>query len=519
MSISVRISNLFNIALHAKEEFSTRFAGYLLLTSCLTFLFIATSSFAYDLEKQVKKYTLENGLKILIVERHFSPTVSLYIRHKVGAVDEQSGKTGTAHFLEHMLFKGTRTIGTKDLSKEEKILDEIARTGQAIDQERLKEKADPVKIKQLRNRLEELQKEHGDLFLSNEIDRLYTENGADQLNASTGQDVTTYQVNLPANKLELWARIESERMVSPIFREFYTEREVIMEERRQSIESDPDGKLLEQFLAAAFAAHPYRRPILGWPSDMSYLSMNDLNGFLKRYHTPDNTVIAVVGNVEPLHVMQIIRKYFGPISPARMPLHPVTTEPIQLGERRININFEANPRLIIGYHKPAPPAYDDYVFDVIQNLLTEGRTSRLYKTLVEESAIAENVHSMNGMPGARYDNLFTVYASPRHPHSLGELETALIKELERLKKEPISARELERVKNTIKADFIRSLDSNAELASMLSYYETVTGDYRYIINNLNIIDKITSDDILRVAQKYFTDDNKTIALLHSKISK
>jgi len=491
---------------------STRF---LYLTVCLMgILLLATSSFAYDLEKHVKKYTLGNGLKILIVERDFSPTVSLYIRHKAGAVEEQCGKTGTAHFLEHMLFKGTRTIGAKNFAREKMILDEIFLTGQELDQENRKEKAaDPSKLKGLQDKLARLEKEHGVLFLSNEIDRLYTENGADQLNASTGQDVTTYQVSLPANKLELWARIESERMIAPVFREFYTERKVIMEERRQSIESDPDGKLLEQFLAAAFIAHPYGRPILGWPYDMSYLSTNDLHSFLKSYHTPSNTVIAVVGNVRHGDVLRIIRKYFGSIPSGKIPFSPITTEPPQRGERRIHVSFEANPRLMMGYHKPALPAYDDYVFDIIDTLLTDGRISRLYKTLVEETGIAESVRSMSGMPGTRYPNLFTLYATPRHPHSLAELEAALVNELERLKKEPVSKKELDRIKNTIKAAFIRSLDSNAELASMLSYFETVAGDYHYIVNHLKTIDEINSEDILRVAGTYFTDENKTVALL------
>jgi predicted Zn-dependent peptidase len=490
------------------------------LTICLTgILFFTASCFAYDLEKQVKQYTLENGLKILIVKRDFSPTVSLYIRHKVGAVDEPMGKTGTAHFLEHMLFKGTRTIGTKNFAREKVLLDEISRTGQALDQESMKkEKADSSRLKSLQSRLEELETEQRKLILSNEIDRLYTENGAEGLNASTGQDVTTYQVSLPANKLELWARIEAERMMAPVFREFYTERKVIMEERRQSIESDPDGKLLEQFLAAAFMAHPYGRPILGWPYDMSYLSMNDLDSFLKSYHTPSNTVIAVVGNIQQDDVLQLIRKYFGPIPSGTIPFSPVTEEPPQTGERRISVSFDANPRMILGYHKPSLPAHEDYVFDVIETLLTDGRISRLYKILVEEKALAESVSSTSGMPGARYPNLFTIYATPRHSHSLAELETALIHELERLKKEPVSARELERVKNTMKASFLRSLDSNAELAGMLSYFETVAGDYRYIVRHLNIIDEITPDDISRVAKKYFTDDNKTIAFLSKKSS-
>ncbi len=485
------------------------------LAACLIgLLLLASSASAYDLEKQVKKFTLPNGLKVLIVERTFSPTVSLYLCHKVGALNESSGKTGAAHFLEHMLFKGTTTIGARDYGREHKMLAAIARTGEALDQERLKEKAaDQAKMARLRKKLESLQKEHRALMISNEINRLYTENGAENLNASTGQDLTTYQVSLPANKLELWARIESDRMVNPVFREFYTEREVIMEERRQSIESDPDGKLLEQFLAAAFIAHPYGRPIIGWPYDMSYLSPKELENFLRRHHTPDNTVIAVVGDVKPGEVIGIIEKYFGAIPPSGIPLTPITTEPLQLGERRIRVDFAANPRLLIGYHKPTLPDYDDYVFDVIQTLLTDGRTSRLYKTLVEEKGIAEAVRSGNGMPGTRYPNLFTFYATPRHPHTLAELETALDGELERLKKEPVGARELEKAKNTIKADFLRSLDSNSGLAGMLSYFEIVAGDYRYIIKNMEIINKITPEDILRTARKYFTRENKTVAVL------
>ncbi len=484
--------------------------------SLIFVLLRTTSAFSYDLEKQVKKYTLDNGLKILIVERDFSPTVSLYIRHKVGAVDEKSGKTGTAHFLEHMLFKGTNTIGTKNIIKEKKLLKMISQTGEALDRELMKEKeADKLKIKNLQNKLEQFEKEHEAIIISNEIDRLYTENGADSLNASTSQDVTTYQVSLPANKLELWARIESERMLSPVFREFYAERKVVMEERRQRIESDPDGMLLEQFLAVAFIAHPYRRPIIGWPSDINYLTMTDLEGFLRDYHTPSNTVIAVVGDIKHRDVLQVIKKYFGAIPNGLINSNPITKEPPQSGERRININFEANPRLIIGYHKPSLPDHDDYVFDVIQTMLTDGRTSRLYKSLVESRSIAESISASNGLPGTRYPNLFTIYASPRHPHHLAELEAAIVSELERLKKEPIATRELDKVKNTLKADFIKSLDSNAELAAMLSYYETIAGDYRYIINHIKTIDKINSDDIQRVAKKYFTDFNKTVATLQS----
>ena len=250
------------------------------IVSALLFLILPDVGYSYDLEKRVVSHTLKNGLKILMVERHLSPTVSFYIRHRVGSVDEDEGKTGTAHLLEHMMFKGTKTIGTKNYSRESKILRLISETGRNLDLERMKgERADKNRIDLLNNQIDELQQEHKKWFLENEIDRLYTENGADDVNASTGKDLTTYHISLPSNKIELWARIEADRMTNPVFREFYSERSVVMEERRQRIESDPEGLLYEQFLATAYIAHPYRRPILGWPSDIRFLSLEYMEAF------------------------------------------------------------------------------------------------------------------------------------------------------------------------------------------------------------------------------------------------
>ncbi|MDX9821694.1 MAG: pitrilysin family protein, partial [Syntrophales bacterium] len=260
----------------------------------------------FDLEERVQKHVLSNGLTVLLFERRQSPTVSLYIRYRAGAVDEPEGKTGMAHLLEHMMFKGTKTIGSKSFSQERPILDKIADTGRLLDAERReKGRADAARIETLTKRLEQLQQSHRRWTVSNEIDRLYTENGAADLNASTGQDLITYHVSLPANKIELWARIESDRMRNTVFREFFAERDVVMEERRQRSESDPGGKLYEQFIAAAFTAHPYRRPILGWPSDMRNLDMDTMAEFYRRTHAPNNTVIAVVGDVNAATAMKL----------------------------------------------------------------------------------------------------------------------------------------------------------------------------------------------------------------------
>lgn len=480
-------------------------------------IFLSPPLFSYELAEKVQTYTLKNGLRLLMLERRLSPTVAIYIRYRAGAVDEAEGKTGTAHLLEHMMFKGTRTIGTRNYAAEKKLLLRIERVGTALDREKAKGNAahSPL-FARLTDQLTALQKQQRRLTLSNEIDRLYSENGAVGLNASTGQDLTTYQVSIPANRIELWARIEADRMVHPVFREFYTERDVVMEERRQRSESDPDGKLLESYLAAAFIAHPYRRPILGWPSDMRYLDIAYMTKYFRDMHAPNNTVIAMVGDLQPSTALKIVEKYFGRIPAQKLASPPITEEPRQSGERRVEVIFDAEPQMILGYHKPPPPVFADYLFDMIESILTKGRTSRLFKTLVQEKGLAETIQAANGLPGSRYPNQFVIFATPRHPHTLGELEQAIDREIERLQREPISESELEKVKNQIRADFIRGLDSNAGLAGMLSYYEALLGDYRYLAEYTTTIDRITTDDILQAARTYLTPENRTVATLIKK---
>ena len=485
---------------------------FITATTWILLLLLPSPLFSYNIENRIQAFTLKNGLRLLMLERHLSPTVSMYIRYRSGAVDEADGKTGTAHLLEHMMFKGTKTIGAKNYPREQKLLLKIEAAGTALDREKMKgNRADRTAIERLTRRLTVLQNSHRQRTVSNEIDRLYTENGAVGLNASTGQDLTTYQVSIPANRIELWARIESDRMVNPVFREFYTERDVVMEERRQRSESDPDGKLLERYLATAFIAHPYRRPVIGWPSDIRYLDMAYMRRFFKNTHAPNNTVIAIVGDIQPTEVLRLVKKYFGPIPAQKLTSVPVTEEPVQSGERRVEVLYGADPKLIIGYHKPPPPDLSDYVFDLIEYLLTRGRTARLYKTLVEEKGLAKSIQAHNGVPGARYPNQLVFFATPRHPHTSNDLERAMDEEIERLKSEPVSDSELEKWKNQLRADFIRGLDSNARLAGMLSYYEALVGDYRYLTGYTATIDKITPDDIRQVARTYLTRENRTVA--------
>jgi predicted Zn-dependent peptidase len=472
---------------------------------------------AIDLDRTVHRYTLPNGLRLLVAERRISPTVSCYIRYKDGSVDEREEYSGTAHFLEHLLFKGTETIGTTDWNRERKLLAAIEELSGRLDDERKRGAAgDRKKIEDLEGRLRALEEESASLVTANEIDLLYTESGAVDLNASTGCDLTTYHVSLPANRLELWARIEADRMADAVFREFRKERQVIEEERRQTVESVPERMLTELFLGTAFLSHPYRRPIIGWPSRIPFLDIRYVRDFYRTYHVPDNAVVAVVGDVDPGRVLSVVTRYFGAVPARELPPGEMAGESAQAGERRAEYVGGANGKLLVGYHKPTLPSPDDTVFDLIDVILTGGRTSRLHRILVEEKEVASSIESTSAFPGVRYPNLFVFFASPRAPHGTAELEAALLAELERLRREPVTDREIEKAKNIYRAQLLREMSTNEGFASLLSYFEIIAGDFRYLSKQLEAMEKVTADDIRRVAAAYFVEKNRTVAVLKGK---
>lgn len=490
---------------------------FIFLLIVALFQALAAEALSFSLEDKVFKTKLKNGITVLIMERHISPTVALYIRHRIGAVDEDEGETGAAHMLEHMMFKGTKTIGTKNYAAEKKILGAIEKTGAALDIEKQKgKKANAKVIEQLSAQLKKLQDQHKHYVTPSEIDRIYTQNGGSDMNASTGQDITTYMVSLPANKIELWARIESDRLLNPVFREFYTERDVVMEERRQRTDANPDGKLYEAFMSTAYSLHPYRNPIIGWPQDIVRYSPSTMKKYFEKYRAPHKTVIAVVGAVNTHDTLKVINKYFGLIPASGNKEKEIPAEPKQTEERRVEVSFDANPMMIIGFHKPNFPAYDDYVFDVLETILADGRTSRLYNLLVTQMRIADSVRVYNGMPASRFPNLFTIFAQPRHPYTNADLEKEIVAQLEKIKTEPVTAEELTRAKNKMRMDFIQRLDSNPRLASTLSYFEVLLGDYRYFSDYLKNIEKITSQDIQKAANTYLNKENRTVAVLERK---
>ena len=473
---------------------------------------------AQNLADRVVEHTFPNGLKLLMIERHTSPTVAPYILFKAGSVDESDDARGIAHMLEHMLFKGTKTIGTIDYEKEKVVLAEIDKIGDALDMERAKgARADAAKITELEEALKAQQEIAKEWVVSSEYTEIYTQHGSTGFNAGTSVDYTIYTVELPSNKLELWAMLESDRLKNAVLRQFYVEREAVKEERRMAVDTRPGGKLYEQFIAASFTAHPYGMPIIGWPSDIAMLNRKKAEEFFRIHYAPNNSVMVIVGDIDVQKTIKLIEKYFGDIPSQPLPDEVTVQEPTQEGERRIEVEFDAEPQMMIGFHKPTIPHFDDYVLDMISAILSDGRTSRFYKNIVEEG-IAVSADSINGYPGARYDNLFVVSATPRSPNTTVEVEEAIYAQLEKLKTEPVAEKEFKRILKQIDAGFIRALSSNAGMANQLAFYEGIAGDWRYILNWRKKMYEITPDDIMRVAQTYFKKSNRTVATLVKKES-
>jgi predicted Zn-dependent peptidase len=479
--------------------------------------FISLPSFAQTLADRVVEHTLKNGMKVLIVERHEAPVVSMNLTYGVGGVNEYIGITGIAHLYEHMAFKGSRTIGTKDYKKEAPLLSEMDRLYAKILSERAKgSRADAKKLGELEKKFEKVQQQAQDLVVNNELGQLYERNGAEGFNASTGKDLTRYTVSLPSNRLPLWAAVESDRMAYPVLREFYKEKQVVMEERRLRYDNSPDGKLYEAFLSTAFWAHPYGLPVIGWPSDIENMTRPKTEDFFKTHYGPNNAVIAIVGDVRPKEVIGLMNDTFGRLPATEKPTRVEAIEPEQKGERRVEIEFDAEPRLMMGFHKPEIGTKEDDVFDVLDSILGGGRSSRLYRSLVKEKRLAVSVSTSSGTPGGKYPNLFVINAVPRAPHTNGEVEEAIMAELERLKTEAVEPKELQKTLNQLDAYLVRSLQSNSGLASQLAFYDAVAGDWRYILSSHDRMAKVTEEDLRQTAKKYFVKTNRVVATLVKK---
>ncbi|MFI5183078.1 MAG: M16 family metallopeptidase [Vicinamibacteria bacterium] len=478
--------------------------------------FAASAQDLASFEKRVTRKVLPNGLRILVCERREAPVFSFLTHVDVGSDREVPGTAGLAHMFEHMAFKGTDTIGTTDFAAEKIALEKVEVAYAAYDLERRRPVGrDDKRLADLEKAWKAAMAEADQYVVRNAFGEIIEREGGVGLNASTGNEATRYHYSLPANRLELWAYLESERFLKPVMREFYKERDVVMVERRMRVDSNPVGRTIEQLQAAAFTAHSYGQPPIGWPSDLRAFSATDAKDFFERYYVPANMVVAVVGDVSATDVVPLAEKYLG-----RLPFRPVppplrTEEPPQKAERQVVVHDPAQPFYAEAYHKGNILDPDDAVYDVISDLLSAGRTSRLYRSLVRDKRIAAGAGGFGGFPGDKYPNLFVVYAFPTPGHAPEEVRDGIRSEIERLKNEDVTAEELQMVKTRAKADLIRSLDGNEGLAQELALYETRYGDWRELFRQVDRIEKVTKEDVRRVALKTFVESNRTVAMIQS----
>ena len=467
-------------------------------------------------EKRVTVKVLDNGLTVLVCERPEAPVFSFFTHVDVGADREFPGITGLAHMFEHMAFKGTDRIGSKDYAAEKVALEKVEKAYAAYDEERRREVGrDEKKLAELEKAWKGAISEADKYALKEEFGEIVERNGGEGLNAFTSSDETAYHYSFPSNRLDLWAYLESERFLHPVMREFYKERDVVFEERRLRTDSQPVGRLLEQFLGAAFIAHPYGRPVVGWASDLQSFSATDAINFFDRYYVPSNMVVAVVGDVKASTVIPAAEKYFGRLRARPKPEPLRTVEPTQIAEREVVLREATQPWYIEGYHKPGARDRDDAVYDAIQDLMSNGRTSRLYRSLVRDKKIAAFSGGFNGFPGQKYPNLFVFFAVTTPGHTPEEIRDATRAEIERLKKEDITDEELKMIKTRAKADLIRKLGENQGLAFQLGATQALFGDWREIFRQVERIDKVTKADIRRVANQTFLASNRTVGVIES----
>jgi zinc protease len=407
----------------------------------------------------VKTTTLKNGMKILVQEDHSIPNVALYIFYRIGSRNERPGTTGLSHFFEHMMFNGAKKYGPG-------------------------------------------------LF-----DRTMEDAGGSN-NAYTNNDLTVYQDWFPRSALELIFDLEADRIRDLSFdpQVIESERGVVASERRTSVDSNNFGILYEQLSATAFNAHPYQWPVVGWMVDIENWKIEDLRSHFEMGYSPSNATMVVVGDVTADEIFRLAQKYIEPIA-SHAPPPPVTTrEPEQLGERRVVVRkFAQLPILMIGYHTPESAHADYYALQVLQTILFAGQSSRMYQRLVDKDQIALFV---NGGAGLSLDpSLFRVTAQPKAGIAPEKLEQAIYEEFDRVKSGGVTDQEMEKSKNILLASFYRQIRTINDRANLLGSYEVYIGDYRKLFTAAQDYSRVTKADVQRVAQKYFTDRNRTVATL------
>ncbi len=471
---------------------------------------------------------LPNGFRLLMVERHEEPRIAGGWVVKVGSANEHLGTTGISHLFEHMMFKGTPTLGTKDakrdlelIAEQERVRGEMRREEAAMRVALREGKLDDVtkpenftpRYRELEGEFKKLIDEQRQLLVKNEFDRVYTTAGASGMNAFTSEDMTGYFITVPSNKLELWCWMESERLLRPVFREFYAERDVVYEERRMRIESTPIGKFGEEFNAVFWDAHPYMWPVIGWPSDIPNITKKDADAFYALYYQPQNITLILVGDFQPDQAEAMALRYFGRIpAGTQPPPEVVTREPNQPAEKRMYAEAETNPQVDILWKTVGYRHKDSYPLDVLQLLLSD-RTGRLYKGLVLGSQVATETYAMQD--SRKWAGQFNIGGEAKEGKTPEDVEQGVYAELEKLKNELVPADELQKVKNQFAAFEYRKLTANFPIFMQVLQAEGL-GDWREVNESNAKLQAVTAEDVQRVARKYFTKEARAVAIYTRK---
>jgi predicted Zn-dependent peptidase len=476
----------------------------------------------------VQEYTLPNGFKLLMIPKKGDPNIAAGWLAKVGSVNERPGITGLSHLFEHMMFKGTHAIGTTDIKKDLALMAELDAVKSEIRKEEqaqirrlrlgeISDLSDPKnrtsRHNELLKQLARIEKESKSLIVQNEFDKIYTGAGASSLNAGTTEDSTLYFINVPANKLELWFWMESDRLLNPVFREFYSERDVVFEERRMRTDSTPTGKFEEQFNALFWTSSPYAWPVVGWPSDLEGLTRKEAMDYFAVNYAPNNVTACLVGDFDPIQARRLADRYFGRLKRNPQSPPPVRTREVeQMAEKRMVAYAETNPEVEIRYHSVADGHVNEPALVVLGSLLS-GKTGRLYKSLVLDQKVANSVSA--GQNGMKWEGYFSLSGVAKPGSTPEGVEQALYKEIEKLQKEKVDDRELQKIKNQFAADNYRRLESRFFLMLQILMSDSNRG-WRSFNEDPKRIAAVTAEDVQRVANVYFKPENRTVALYYTK---
>lgn len=479
-------------------------------------LLMPAAGFSQNLEtfeEKVTEFTLDNGLHFIIVERDVAPVAHFYTYVDVGAANEPVGNTGIAHIFEHMVFKGSHSIGTTNYQEEEQYINQMDDAYIAWLDEYNKFESDEVVLDSLWTDFQELQEQAGEYVVGNEFTQIIEKEGANGVNAFTSSDGTGYFYSLPQNKAELWFMLEADRFMNPVMREFYVEKDVIYEERRMRTDSNPFGRLIEEFLATAYSAHPYKNPVIGWPSDIRNTTIAEAWDFNDKFYAPSSFTITIVGDVEASEMRGLADKYFSDMEYRDPAPELRVEEPEQRGERRFVIEEQSQPIYLEGYHTVSNQHPDFQALNLLGNIMSGGRTSRLYKKMVVEDQSALQVASQNGFPGTKYPGMFISFAIPNQGVEMADIEQTLRDEYQQVIEEGVTEEELERVKTSTRASLVRTLTSNTGIARTMASAHVNGGSWRTVFTDIEKLNEVTVEDIQRVAETYIKKSNRTVGMI------